>query len=550
MTRKTGPTGNFTRRDFVRTAGATAGAVTAFSILPSRALSAETDRIILGMIQEPVQFNPLLYVNGGTENIPEACMFDALWDITDQGEFIPNLATEVPSRENGRISEDGRIWKIGLRPDVKWQDGQPFTARDVAFTYETIMNPAVAVRSRSGFDLIKNLKVVDDYDIEIELTTSYTPFLWAWQKMHIVPQHILKDVPDINTADFNSNPIGTGPYRLKSRTAGSHMVYEANGAYHRGAPKIPTFIHKFIPDQMVAYAQAKTGEIDFLALSGVPFDRWDEAAALADRTFMKVPQPWVQFIYFNCAKPQFRDPKVRKALYIATEMQKSIDDIYFGHYTRTFSYLHPSHWAYNDTLEEETPNPELAAKMLDEAGWKVGADGIREKDGDKMKFTMSTTSGNAARQGCQALFQQNWKAIGVDMEIKNMPASVVWGDYTTKSQFDTLLVGWAPLVGLDPDYTARCHSKYIPTKHGVGSNYVQYENPEVDRLLEKGVIQTDRDARRETYAEIQRILLEEVPFAPQAGYTVGWLRKAGLMGVKPSPYVIDAAWNVHEWYWQ
>ena len=547
MTRKN--ISGLTRRDFVKTTGAAAGAATAFSILPSTVHSASTDRIILGMMQEPVQFNPLLYVNRGTENIPEACMFDALWDITDTGQFIPNLAAQVPTKENGGVSADGKIWKVPLKQGITWSDGQPFTARDVAFTYETIMNPDVAVRSRSGFDLIKNFKVVDDYNIEMELSDPYTPFLWSWQEMHIVPHHILKDEADINTSGFNSEPTGTGPFTLKSRTAGSHMVYTARDDYHRGRAKIATLIHKIVPDQMVSYAQAKTGEIDFLALSGVPFDRWDEAAALPDRVFMKVPQPWVQFIYFNCGKPQFSDPKVRKALYLATEMQKSIDDIYFGRYTRTFSYLHSSHWAYNNDLKEETPNPELAAKMLDEAGWKVGADGIREKDGQKMKFTMSTTAGNAARQGCQALFQQNWKAIGVEMEIKNMPASVVWGEYTTKSQFDTLLVAWAPLVGLDPDYTARAHSKFIPVKHGVGSNYVQYENAEVDALFEKGAVQTDQNARKETYGAIQRILLEEVPFAPQAGITIGWVRKAGLTGVKPSQYVTDAAWNVHEWHW-
>jgi peptide/nickel transport system substrate-binding protein len=202
---------------------------------------------------------------------------------------------------------------------------------------------------------------------------------------------------------------------------------------------------------------------------GVPSDRWVEAAALPG---LRTPTPFVQFIYFNCGKPQFADPKVRKALYLVLEMQKSLGDVYFKTWARTLSYLHPTHWAYNHALREETPNPELAAKLLDEAGWHVGTDGIRAKDGVKMQFTMSTTAGNQTRQSCQALFQQNWKKIGVAMEIKNMPASVVWGEYTTKSQFDTLLVAWEPTVGMDPDYTARCHSKQIPVKDGAGSNYV------------------------------------------------------------------------------
>jgi ABC-type transport system substrate-binding protein len=156
---------------------------------------------------------------------------------------------------------------------------------------------------------------------------------------------------------FNAQPVGTGPYLLKSRTAGSHMVYEANPNYHRGQAKIRQFIHKFVPDQLVAYGQARTGEIDYLGVSGVPFDRWGEAAKLPDRTFFPLAQPWVQFVYFNCGKPQFKDPKVRRALYIALEMQKTIDDVFFGAYKRTLSYLHTSHWAYNHDLKDTGPNP-------------------------------------------------------------------------------------------------------------------------------------------------------------------------------------------------
>ncbi len=541
-------TWRLTRRHFLEAGGSVAAAAAAGSLLPAPALAAKKDRIIVGHNQEPVQYNPLLYVNRGTENVPEACMFDALWDMNEEGQFAPNLATGIPTKANGGVSEDGKVWKINLKKDVRWSDGQPFTAKDVEFTYQTIMNPGVAVRSRSGFDLIETLKVVDDHNIEIELSKPYTPFLWAWQEMHIVPRHVLKDAPDISTSAFNAGPIGTGPFKFKSRTAGSHIVFERNDDYHRGPAKVGSIIQKTVPDQMVLYGQAKTGEVDYMVTS-LPYDRWGEAAALPDRSFIELPLPWVQFIYFNCGLPQFSDPKVRKALYTATEMQKSLDDMYFGRWKRTFSYLHQSHWAYNSDLKEETPDLERAAKMLDQAGWPVGPDGIRAKGDHKMQFTMSTTAGNNARQGCQAMFQQQWKKIGVEMEIKNMPGSVVWGDYTTQSKFDTLLVAWAPIVGMDPDYSARCHSKLIPAKHGVGSNYVQYENPEVDRLLELGAVQITRKERQATYAKIQEILLEEVPFAPQGGVFGGLLKNKDLMGVKPNQYVTDMSWNVQDWYW-
>lgn len=513
------------------------------------AQSLNRERIILGMTQEPVQFNPLLFVNAGTENVPEACMFDALWDVDASGSFIPNLAVEVPSTSNGGISADGLTWRVNLRRDVRWTDGQAFTARDVEFTFRTIMNPGVAVRNRGGFNLISDFRVLDDHRVEMRLERPFAPFLWAWQNMHIVPRHILQGEASIQTAAFNSAPIGTGPYILRTRVAGSHMVYERNPNYHRGAPRIRQFIHRFIPDQMVAYGQARTGEVDYFALAGVPNDRWTEARAFPDRDFLVYPTPNVQFIYFNCGNPRFSDPRVRKALTMAAEMQKSLDDIYLGTWPRTLSYLQPTHWAYNTTLRDYTADPTGAAALLDTAGWRVGADGIREKDGIKLSFTMSTTAGNVARQGTQALFQQNWRRIGVAMEIRNMPASVVWGEFTTQSRFDTLLVAWDPTLGLDPDYTARLHSRFIPVKHRQGSNFVQYENAEVDRLLELGVTQMDQADRKVTYGRIQDILHEEVPFAPQGGSVQGHLKRRQLQGPQPNQYVTDITWNLHSWNW-
>ena len=506
--------------------------------------------VIVGMTQEPVNFNPLLYVNSGTEEVPEACLFDALWDVNEKGEFVPNLAVKVPTLENGGISQDGNVWKIELKKGIKWHDGTPFTAKDVEFTYQTIINPKVAIRSRSGFDLISEFKIIDDNNVEIHLSKPFVPFAWAWQKMHIVPAHILSKEADINTAPFNTQPIGTGPYKLVKRVAGSHMIYKRNMDYHRGAPAIETVIHKFVPDQTVLYTQFKTGEIDVLGLHGVPPVRNEEARNLKGKDALETPQPWVEFIYFNCGKPQFQEKVVRQALYYAVDKEKWIKDIYYGLPPRTLSYLHPNHWAYNQNLEDPGYNPEKAAAMLEAAGWKKGADGIREKNGVKLQFTMSTTAGSKAREQAQAMIQANWKEIGVAMEIKNMPASVVWGEYTTQSQFDTLVVGWEPTVGMDPDYTARCHSKQIPAKYGTGSNYVQYENPELDKLLEEGVLISDMEKRKAVYDKIQEILHEDVPFAPIFAYVMMLGKNSDLKGYKINPYLTDITWNIQDWSWE
>ena len=537
-----------TRRDFIgKTAKIAAGGSVLTDGMIGKSFGAKKNLIIFAQNQEASQYNPLLYVNSGIDTVPEACCFDALWDIDNRGKFIPNLATEVPSIENGRISPDGKTWKITLKKGVKWHDGKDFTSKDVEFTYKTIIDSKVAVRSRSGMNLIKELKVIDNYNLEIELSKLYTPFIWTWQDMHIVPEHILSKEEDINKAKFNTHPMGTGPFKFVKRTPGSHTVYERNSSYHRGAPKLEKFIHKYVPDQSVLYTQFKTGEIDVLGTQGIPPERVAEANKLPGREVLHTPIPNVEFIYFNCGKPQFADPRVRKAIFIAIDKQKWIDDVYYGTVKRTLSYLHTNHWAYNRNLKDPGFNPQKAAEMLDAAGWKVGSEGVREKGGVKLEFSMSTTAGNKAREQAQQLVQQNLKNINIDMKIKNMPGSVVWGEYCTMSKFDTLMVGWNPLVGVDPDYTARIHSKQIPVKHGVGANYVQYENTKVDGLLEDGVSTTDQNRRKAIYSKIQEILFEEMPFAPIFGkaYHIG--KKANVGGYKVNPYTADQQWNVQEW---
>jgi len=216
---------------------------------------------------------------------------------------------------------------------------------------------------------------------------------------------------------------------------------------------------------------------------------------------------------------------------------------------RTLSYLKPDHWAYNTDLKDPGYDPREAARLLDGAGWKVGSDGIREKDGIKLKFTVSTTSGDKAREQAQVMMQQNWKEINVAMEIKNSPASVVLGEYFTKSQFDVLLVAMSPVIGVDPDYIARMHSKYIPAKYGVGANYMQYENPEMDKLLDEGVATYDRNKRKEIYGKIQKLFLEEVPAAPIFNWNMILGKKSEVLGYKVNPYITKYTSNVQEWNW-
>jgi peptide/nickel transport system substrate-binding protein len=507
-------------------------------------------QVVVALSQEPTVFNPVrphIEVDHGVH----FGIFDSLWKVDERAQFIPNLATEVPSVRNGGIQKSGLEYVIKLKRGVKWHDGQSFTARDVKFTHDLILNPKFGAYTKIGHDVVSSVEIVDEYTIRVRLKESFAPFLTSWGDTYIVPAHILEGVADPNTADFNTkSPVGTGPFKFASRVAGDHLVLKANEGYHGAPPTLERVIFKYIPDLTVLYTQFKTGAVDVTGLQGISAEFFAEAKGLPGVTIHQHATPSVEYIYFNHGKPQFKEVAVRQALYAAVDKKAIIDQIYYGIHKPVEGYLPATAWAYNADLPKQEYNPEKAKQILEESGWKVGPDGIRAKNGVRLAFTNSTTAGNKLREQTQALIQQNWKAIGVDMQINNMPAAVVWGEYYVKSKYETLLVGIQAIIGDDPDCLNRIHSKYIPAETGSGRNVMQYKNPQVDKLLEDGVREVDRAKRRPIYLKLQEVIRADLPYLPLFSYVRLEGVKQGLVNYKPNSNTLVNSWNMNEWGWK
>ncbi len=505
-------------------------------------------QVIIGYSQEPTVFNPLLPHIEVDDGIYMS-LFSPLWAVDPAGNFLPRLAVEVPSVANGGVSEDGLSWKVKLREGVTWHDGKPFTADDVKFTFDLINDKNFPAGSRSGHELLRDIAVVSPTEITWKMAKPFSPYVsilaWTW----IVPQHLLAGQGDPRSSPFLRAPVGTGPFKWAERVPGDHITLAANEAYFGEGPFLERVIYKYIPDLTVLYTQFRTGDIDYIGLQGISADHYQEAKALPNRTIVQIPTSSIENFYFNLGLPQFKDPAVRQALYLSMDKKSIIDELYYGLPKPTESYLPPGSWAFDPDLPKQAYDPDKAKAVLDAAGWKAGAGGVREKDGVKLQFTNSTTAGNHLREQAQQLLQQNWQDIGAGMTIKNLPAAVMWGDYWIQSHFETAIVGLNFMTGPDPSANDYFSSKAIAAQGGSGSNTMQYANSQLDDLLQEGATTLDRAKRTVAYRGVQSLLRQNLPFLPIFEYVVTEGTKAGLTGYTPNINVRVNAWNVNTWRW-
>jgi peptide/nickel transport system substrate-binding protein len=543
--------GSLTRRDAVF-AGAASFALGSLGLGASAHAAAPatkpTGQAILGFSQEVTVLHPLMTANEVDQGVWWN-LFSTLWMLDVEGKFVPMLAKAVPTVENGGISADGLTWRVELRPDVKWHDGKPMTAADVKYSIELMKNPAFRARNRTAFELITSVSVESDHVIKWKLKEPYAPLASALSWTFIVPAHILSQNPDPNSPQFAAAPVGTGPFKFVSRKTGDHVILEANTNYFGKAPSLNRLIFKYVPDLNAMYTQFKTGEIDFIGLQGIPANFYKEATALRGRRIHSAPRAAVENLTLNLAHPALADKAVRKALNIAIDRQSICDLVYYGLPTPANNYLVPTHWAFNRNLPKPEYDPKKASAMLDQAGWVRGADGIRVKNGVRLSFTNSTVTGNQLRAQTQQLISDDFKKIGVEMLIKNMVAAVLWADFWRNSEFDSLMTAPTYTIASDPDVTHRFGSGAIPKETKSGSNVSQYKNVGVDTLLARGRQEYNVAKRKEIYAKVQELIMDDLPFLPLFNSVEIEGTKVGLDGYASNLNVLANSWNAANWRW-
>ena len=444
--------------------------------------------------------------------------------------------------ESWEISPDGLTITFKLRRGVKWHDGAPFTAQDVLFTYQVMVDPKTPTAYSGDYLQVKKAEAVDDYTFRVTYPRPFAPALETWG-LSILPRHLLEG-QDITKSPLGRHPVGTGPYKFKEWRAGEKIALTYNPDYFEGRPYLNGYINVVKPDLATMFLELKAGNLDRMGLTPLQYTRQTEYPKFA-RLYQKyryVPVPF-SYIYlaYNLEDQRFADKRVRQALTYAINKKEIIDGVLLGLGEEAVGPYKPGAWYFNPDTPRFAYNPEKARALLAQAGWQPNREGILVKDGRPFEFSILTNQGNDIRARTAEIIQGRLREIGILVKIRIVEFAVFLKEFIDKGRYEAVLLGWN--TGMDPDQYDIWHSS--KTRPGE-LNFIHYKNPEVDALLEEGRHTFDREKRRQAYFKIQEILAEDQPytflFAPDSLPAIS----KRFRGIKPAPAGIN--YNFIKWY--
>ena len=500
----------------------------------------------VGVLEEPRSLNPLL-LEGEMTALVGPTLYSHLLTVDASGNVRPDLAAEVPTQQNGGISADKRTIVYHLRSGLRWQDGTPLTASDVAFTFAAIMDPHNPVPARWGYDRVASVAATDPLTVVVRLKKAYSPILTAFfgpdQNYQVLPKHLFGGPGDLNDARFERTPVGSGPFHVVWWSRGDELELRANPYYYPASPRIAKILLDFVPSSTTLLQELRTGEID-ATFQADPYYEPDYRR-LPNVVVSSTPIAGFESILFNTADPVVGDVRVRTAIAQALDIERLVHDATRGTETSAGAGRGFFTWAYDPSIAGPRYDPAAAARLLDAAGWRRGPDGTRERRGVPLRLQLAYVGGNVEDDRAGELIQESLRSAGVLVELRrySKPLFVAPGSMGGPlfgGRYQLALYG--ALRGVDPDDSWALGCDQMPPN---GFNVMRFCDPQIDRADAQDVATYDMAARKRIMRVVQKRVAAELPLL------LLWQRRSvavypsWLHGVAPSP--LSPVWNVGSW---
>ncbi len=511
---------SFNRRQLVQTAAvagiATTATVGVASAAPvsggsKAALAQDGGQAVIGSWLEPATLLSGAPVTGASYQQIQRIIANALVKTG-----YPSFEVEPDLAESWEVSEDSRVHTFALRSGVTWQDGEPFTAEDVKFTYDLVTKAdwpggldsyfaqiEGATEHKAGeAEELTGVQVIDESTVEITLIQPDALFLAsAASRQRILPKHLLESIApaDVDKSEFARKPVYTGAYIVEEWRDGESITFRANESYFEGKPNIDTLVARFIADEATANAELTSGGLDVGVVSPDLLAAYESDSNFA---IQELPGLRIIFLQFDLTLPIFSDPRVRQAISHAVDRQTVIDALLLGKGEVGRSLITPLAWIFNEDAPQYPFDLDASAALLDEAGWTLGDDGIRVNEaGERLAFTLTVPT--AYRQDGLAA-QPFLQAIGVEATIEELGAGQVTGPLAV-GEFEATINAWNNFI-IDPRADLQRWFQNPKPVETTG-----YRNDEVDALFVEARAELDQETEKAIYFEIQNLIETDAP---------------------------------------
>jgi len=525
-------------------------------------------RLVVGAISDAKVLNPVL-----SSDTPSAEVWGRIYESllkadSQTGQLQPRLA------QSFEFSEDSKSLVFHLRPGLTWSDGSPFSGDDFRFTVEAVMRSKLTVRKNMFQDIVGakaygegKTQSIQGIDVQgdtltIQMEKPYCPAITEMGLFGIIPRATFGKYMDPADASKNLDeapenvapPLAMGPFVFKEWKQGDQITLTRNEHYAFGGPYLDEWVYKVHPNTTALAAALKTGEIDAARVEPKDVDDLKQIPALSFFSYLAPGYTYITWNEMRGGKEFFQDRAVRQALAYGLDTQSIVDNVLMGEGRKTVAHTPPVSWAYDPAgLNDYAYDPAKARELLEADGWTMGADGVYEKNGQRLEFTMLTNSGNKVREAMLQVATEQYRQIGVAVTPRtesfealsdrvNKSKDPVYGEQGGRD-YDAAILGWA--MGPDPDAYGTWHSNGIKG----GQNQPGYKNDVVDQAVESGRTSCSPAARTDAYNKLNRQLNEDQPYNfGFAANTLLFVNKK-FQGVDPGPFPNvqnSYLWNIEQ----